>query len=99
MQTWRLLSAAWFPIAAFLPGSPRRCARDPEHLARLQRALDMRGSIERSSIEFAVRHFSAFTIPSPAAVLSITRSRRRMDIAARTECQMGILSDYGNYSL
>src|SRR5262245_24975413 len=99
MQTWRLLSAAWFPSAAFLTGSPRRCARDPEHLARLQRALDMRGSMERSSIEFAVRHLSAFTITSPAAVLSITRSRRRMDIEARTECQMGILSDYGNYSL
>jgi hypothetical protein len=42
---------------------------------------------------------SAFTITSPAAVLSITRSRRRMDIEARTECQMGILSDYGNYTL
>ena len=59
----------------------------------------MRGSMERSSIEFAVRHLSSFTITSPAAVLSITRSPRRMDIEARTECQMGILSDYGDYSL
>jgi hypothetical protein len=45
-----------------------------------------------------VRHLSSFTITSPAAVLSITRSPRRMDIEARTECQMGILSDYGGYS-
>src|SRR5262245_48953858 len=74
-------------------------ARDPERLARLERALDMRGPMERNSIEFAVRHLSSFTITSPAALLSITRSRRRMDIEARTECQMGILSDYGNYSL
>jgi hypothetical protein len=41
-------------------------ARDPEPLARLERALDMRGPMERSSIEFAVRRLSSFTITSPA---------------------------------
>ena len=58
----------------------------------------MRGSMERSSIEFAVRHLSSFTIISPAAVLSTTPSSRGMDMEARTECQMGIWSDYGNCS-
>src|SRR5262245_35989925 len=46
----------------------------------------------RAPLELLLHH-------SPAAVLSITRSSRRMDIEARTERQLGILSDYGAYSL
>src|SRR5215510_3033910 len=42
------------------------------------------GSIERSSIDFAVRRLSSFTITPPAAVLSTTRSPRRIEAAGDT---------------
>src|SRR5262249_38061860 len=63
-------------------------ARDQEHLAGLERALDVRGSMQRSRSNFAVRRLISFTITAPAAVLSTTRPPRRMDIEAGTECQM-----------
>src|SRR5262249_27416433 len=79
--------------------------RFPYWLAETMRAIKTplcprRARVDAAQpIEFAVRRLISFPITAPAAVLSTTRPPRRMDIEAGTECQMGILSGYGNCSL
>src|SRR5262249_52405537 len=73
---------------AFWPRCPHWLAQTMRAIHDTSRTCNVHstcaGSIERSSIDFAVRRLSSFTITSPAAVLSTTRSPRRIEAAGDT---------------